>query len=69
MNLKPLVILLAGVSVVLIACGLATIVAGVKQLREQRRRLTQPQAVIWWWLYLGIGTLFVIGVLIFLYAR
>ncbi len=68
MNLKPLVILLATVSAVLIACGLAAIVAGVRQLREQRRMM-QPQAVIWWWLYLGIGMLPVIGVLIFLYVR
>jgi len=68
-NLKPFVIVLMMAFVIVGACGIAAIVVGIKQLRDQYRRTVQPDAVMWFWLYLGIGVLSVVGVVIFVYGR
>jgi len=66
-NLKPFVIVLIMVFVTLAGCGIAAIIAGIKQLRDQHRRTALDPVI--WWLYLGIRVLSVVGVVIFLYGR
>jgi hypothetical protein len=53
--------------VTLAGCGIAAIIAGIKQLRDQHRRTVLDTVI--WWVYLGIGVLSVVGVVIFLYCR
>ena len=55
------------VFVTLAGCGIAAIIAGIKQLRDQHRRTALDPVI--WWLYLGIRVLSVVGVVIFLYGR
>jgi hypothetical protein len=67
-NHNVVVVILMVICVLVIGCGIAGIVAGIKQLRDHHRGAVQSRSSIFW-LYVAIGALVFSGAMIFAFGR